>query len=319
MRAVAVVGGVVLLGLVSILSASAAFPGKPGRIVFVRDRPAGIYTMNASGGDVRLVLSGEALSVGGPVWSPDGTRIAFVGEAPSDPPSENVTFTINVVNADGTGLRRVTPVPSGALGRPSWSPDGRWIAYSTGQDGEATIHVINLDDSRDAQLTQPSLSAESPAWSPDGSRIAFSALPGGRPWETCLMRSDGSQQRCFRHRGWQELQQSWSPDGRRLLVSATDSRGHGGTMLIMNADGSHRLNLSRRFGSGYYPSLSPDGRKLLDECQRNGRIHICVGDLRSGRIVDLTPESSFDSEPDWQRLPGGSRSPLRSVPRSRRR
>jgi len=226
-----------------------------------------------------------------------------VSEAPPPQPApQYVTFAIYVVNADGTGLARVTPIPSGALSKPSWSPDGKKIAYSTGVDGEATVHVINVDGTGDATLTKPSLSAEGPAWSPNGRLIAFSALPGRAPWQTCVMRSDGSHRRCFRHRGWQEYQPSWSPDGKAIVVSSTTPKGRGGAMLLMRADGSHRVNLTKRLGFGSRPSFSPDGRRLLFGCSDKSGESICVAGLGSGRASHLT-SGAFDYDPDWQREP----------------
>jgi len=301
-----VVAGVVIA---TVTAALATPPGKPGLIAFSsnRDGLPGIYTMRSDGSDIRRVTQTGAHSEGGPAWSPDGKRIAFVSEAPPpEPAPQYVTFAIYVVNADGTGLDRVTPIPSGALSKPSWSPDGQKIAYSTGVDGEATVHVINVDGTGDATLTKPSLSGEGPAWSPNGRLIAFSALPGRAPWQTCVMRSDGSHRRCFRHRGWQEYQPSWSPDGKEIVVSSTTPKGRGGAMLLMRADGSHRVNLTKRLGFGSRPSFSPDGRKLLFGCSDKSGESICVAGLRSGRASHLT-SGGFDYDPDWQREPVSGR------------
>jgi len=73
---------------------------------------------------------------------------------------------VYVVNADGSGLRRLAPG-----GQPVWSPDGRRIAYVT-WNGEAglRIEVMNADGSDKHVLARK---AEKPSWSPDGSRIVF--------------------------------------------------------------------------------------------------------------------------------------------------
>jgi TolB protein len=73
-----------------------------------------------------------------PVWSPDGTRIAFISSAPG------AFFNpgrLHVVNVDGTGQKNLTPVDD--VWEPAWSPDGTRIAYT----GEGHIFVANADGS----------------------------------------------------------------------------------------------------------------------------------------------------------------------------
>src|SRR6266511_1713409 len=94
-----------------------------------------------------------------PAWSPDGTRIAFMGQTPEG--TEN--YEIYVMNADGTGRRRLTDSPA-SDGFPSWSPDGTKIAFTSTRDdcsmSEAsdckttgdigpyhTLYVMNADGS----------------------------------------------------------------------------------------------------------------------------------------------------------------------------
>ncbi|HDN80487.1 MAG TPA: hypothetical protein ENG33_08500, partial [Chloroflexi bacterium] len=77
-----------------------------------------------------------------PVWSPDGKRVAFMHH-------QHDHWEIYVVNADGSGRRRLTPPP--LLGRPynsvapAWSPDGRHIAFLTDRNGRWEVYIMNLD------------------------------------------------------------------------------------------------------------------------------------------------------------------------------
>src|SRR6266508_4005238 len=79
------------------------------------------------------------------------------------------------VNADGTGLRRLTRSPWPEFD-PSWSPDGRFIAYRSEPHGHPQLWVMNADGSGQHRLTRD---GGFPAWSPDGSMIAYA--PGGGP------------------------------------------------------------------------------------------------------------------------------------------
>lgn len=120
------------------LFGAAAFAQTPapranGKIAFTSDRDGNreIYVMNPDGtGQVRL--TNKSIVDDHPIWSPNGTKIAFL--------SQNVSsgFAIFVMNSDGSGKTEVTPViyqsPSSWLGfdgwSMSWSPDGGRIVFS---------------------------------------------------------------------------------------------------------------------------------------------------------------------------------------------
>jgi Tol biopolymer transport system component len=134
-----------------------------------------IWVMNADGSNPRRVtsISGEY-----PAWSRDGTRIAFdvntdiEPNAGGGPPAD---FDIFVVNADGSGLQRLT----NALGEdqgPSWSPDGKEIVFHSDRgrsDGVSTLWLMDADGSEQRRLTAQG--GFRPAWSRDGSHILFGA------------------------------------------------------------------------------------------------------------------------------------------------
>lgn len=83
---------------------------------------------------------------------------------------------------------------------PSWSPDGKEIAFSSNRDGSYELYVINRDGSNPRQLTHGFLiGAHHPSWSPDGRQIAFST---GQEGEICIMDANGANVRVLTKVGW---------------------------------------------------------------------------------------------------------------------
>jgi Tol biopolymer transport system component len=145
----------------------------------VHDQASGgvaIFTMNADGTGVTR-LSPKDTSQNGdsqPQWSPDGRRIAFVRY--NEGRKEGA---IEVMNADGGNVRRLTPFRIDATD-PRWAPDGKHLLFNTYADPlpgrSANLFTIRLDGTHRVALTHlegGALQAFADAWSPDGTKVLF--------------------------------------------------------------------------------------------------------------------------------------------------
>ena len=96
-----------------------------------------------------------------PVWSPDGTRLAFVSTRAGN-------SDVFVAGADGSGARAVTGDPGEDLS-PAWSPDGRRLAYISQRSADRDVHVVDADGRNDRALAANRSEEATPTWSPTGS------------------------------------------------------------------------------------------------------------------------------------------------------
>jgi Tol biopolymer transport system component len=150
-----------------------------------------------------------------PSWSPDGSQVAFARAG-----SDNA-MSIFVMNADGSGVRRLTPPGTSDYGPPSWSPDGSRILFQRADPNTARTNVWEMNaDGTDATMLIPD--ASNPRWSPDGMRIAF--VRGGNVWVKSVDAA-GTPPVQITDLGTRPDAGDivWSPDGNRIAFSHDDA------------------------------------------------------------------------------------------------
>lgn len=203
-----------------------------------------VWIMNADGSNPHAVVT--SMNAKEPVWSPDGTKLAFTNDDGSG------HREIWIVNTDGTGLRSL--VTTGNSLSPAWSPNGSQIAFA--QFNETTsrfdIWVVNADGSNPHALFDAQTSAH-PEWSPDGAQIAFEYFSAiSSEYSLWVMNADGSNPHALFTSGW-GFHPAWSPDGTQIVFTGGDVDRD--QIWMMNADGSNsRALITARTGERFFSS-----------------------------------------------------------------
>jgi hypothetical protein len=205
----------------------------------------------------RLATIGESpdLHDEGPDWAPNGRALVF---ASSDENDDRYALVLDPLHGKPRVLVRSGPagnLDTAGIDSPSWSPDGRWIAYVNGEDAvlKNGLWIVRPDSKRRHRLAGGSVG--SPGWSPDGRLIAFVTYDeDGYPVELRIVDPAGGRRPSF---ATDSGVYDWSPDGTRLAYE------HGSDVVVAGIDGHESARVSVKGLRLDWLTWSPDGRLLL--------------------------------------------------------
>jgi TolB protein len=265
-------------------------PAANGVIAF---ESAGQISLANLDGSARRALTRTSEVAASPVWSPDGTHLAFwswprpANIAPDsltsvDFDSLATTSPASLVVTDADGGNRIVLghdlFNEGGLGELSWAHDSRRIAYYDVLTSVPHIQVISLDGTRSLDVA----GAQFGRFSPDDSQLAYTVKDAG----VFLVNADGTGKRQLTKAygaGFAFAAPQWSPDGRQIAFYAGADGSH--DVWVASADGSGEHVIASQQADEYWPVWSPDGTKIAFN-------RVTVPDKNLIRVVVANPDGT---------------------------
>lgn len=250
-----------------------------------------------------LLLVATAAVLGAAI--PGGNQIAFVA------PSNSFNWDIFVMDVDRRLAYNLTApyFPWYVRNRqPTWSPDGRWLAFVAGNNRHMNIMVLDMFTGRMRYLSESHNDQDEPTWSPTGTdRLAYS-VHNGTDWDIYVQRLDASRVWLTSSSSGNPLVGSqrnerrpvWSPDGTQITYITRND------LFVVNANGHGGYQLT--FGMNVSPEdivWSPDGTHIAFVTERSLNRDIYIAHVPTGALTNLTRERGKDHEPMWS--PDGRR------------
>ncbi|MFM8900283.1 MAG: Tol-Pal system beta propeller repeat protein TolB [Burkholderiales bacterium] len=215
------------------------------------------------------------------------TRIAYVTKAGRQ-------FALRVTDADGEGgqvaLNSMDPIIS-----PSWSPDGRELAYVSFEKQKAVVYTQVIASGQRSELVNFRGTNSAPAWAPDGQSLAVTLSREGGS-QIFIVNRQGEVLRRLTNSGAIDTEATFSPDGKQIYF--VSDRGGSPQVYRTSVSGGNAERVTFNGSYNISPALSPDGRNLAYISRVGGAFRLHVMDLGSGAVRALT-DTSDDERPSF--------------------
>ncbi len=215
------------------------------------------------------------------------TRIAYVVRTGS-------RYTLRVTDADGEG-GQVALASNEPIISPSWSPDGRFLAYVSFETQKAVVWLQELQSGERRPLANFRGSNSAPAFSPDGRTLALALSREGLTQLFTMPLAGGSPTRLTQS-GSIDTEPVYSPDGR--LIYFVSDRGGSPQIYRMPAAGGPAERVTFSGGYNVSPSLSADGRHMAYVTRQGNAFRLALQELQGGPVRLLT-DTSDDERPGF--------------------
>ena len=203
-------------------------------------------------------------------------------------------YRLVISDADGQNIRNAMN-SSEPIISPSWSPDGKKVAYVSFEDRKPVIYVHELATGRRIALSNQKGNNSAPAWSPDGRKLAISLSKDGNT-QIYGINADGTGLQRLTRGNTIDTEPQYSADGRYIYF--TSDRGGNPQIYRMSAEGEQAEGVKRvTYKQGFVtsPRISPDGKFLAYIANIGGAYRLYILNLATGDAQALTDGTSDES------------------------
>lgn len=246
-------------------------------LAFVRFRE--LMLLDLSSRKLKKVKPDGLTGIAHPSWSPDGEKLAFSALHSKPFHDDDLSSGVHLIVMDLKTLKWECLTPGFDFNtRPSWSQDGKKLAFTKSSKGAASIYIYDFQRKEMKRVT--SQWARSPAWSPDGKTIAFISGKGNSP-DVWLMDADGRNLRpLFEDEKTDEDMPCWTPDGkfvvftRQIALAAGPQRRD--LWAVRVSDGkAFQLTECQKGWWAIAPCVSHHGKTVVFALRRSDHSVIC--------------------------------------------
>lgn len=204
------------------------------------------------------------------------------------------THSLQIADADGYNAQILLESPEPLLS-PSWSPDGKKIAYVSFEGKNSAIYIQEILTGQREQISAFAGINSSPDWSPDGSRLSMTLSKDGNTEIYVMNLNEKSLHRITRHGGI-DTEASWSPNGQKLAF--TSDRSGGPQIYEVNVAGGIPKRISFEGKYNARPVYSPNGKFITLVHAVAGSYRIGILNLANSTINVLT-DARLDESPSF--------------------